>query len=223
MESVLGDLPKILAPLGGHSLLENLLEFLVKSGVSNCYLAVGHLADQINKYLHNIPMTDMEIHLLKEPDIMGTAGATSFAFEVFEDDRALVLNGDTFFQIDLTSLVEAHIRQNADATIVVRHVPDRRRFGSVSTGTDGRVTGFIEKGEDGPGFVNAGTYVLERSFITDVSAPPPVSLENDVIPNRLHQRVFSFEGQGLYLDVGTPEGYLESLSLMEGRNIYGES
>jgi NDP-sugar pyrophosphorylase family protein len=218
MRDLLGPVPKILAPLGTRTLLDIYLAWFRVEGVSRCFLASGHGADRIETALRQMsPAGTMGIEttLLREPEELGTGGAIAFAFRALEDDRAIVMNGDTLFRIGLVGLVEAHLDREAETTVTVREVADRRRFGSLDRTTDGRITCFAEKGREGPGPVNAGVYVLEREMIEDVTAPPPVSFEYEVLPARLEGRIYAYIAEGLYLDTGTPESYKEALTLSQ--------
>ncbi len=111
---------------------------------------------------------------------MGTGGALALARAALgPGDPLLVLNGDSFVDVDLAALVAAH---RGAATLTLVEVADASRYGQVTLGPDGRVTAFVEKGATtGPGLINAGVYVLAASVLAGLPDGPS-SLERDVLP-----------------------------------------
>jgi mannose-1-phosphate guanylyltransferase len=105
------------------------------------------------------------------------------------------------------------------ATIGLRAVEDSATYGLVSTGPGGEVTEFAEKtGEHVPGAVNAGAYVLERSVLEKVAPEESVSIELDAFPRLIGDGLFACGLDGYWMDVGTPERYLQATwDVLEGR------
>jgi NDP-sugar pyrophosphorylase family protein len=95
---------------------------------------------------------------------------------------------------------------------LVRH-PAAGEKGAVRLGPDGEIASFREKGQEGPGLINAGVYAVERSALADIEAGRPVSLEREVFPVWMRKG----GGRGLqgvitdawFLDIGLPEDYLK--------------
>ena len=98
---VLGDTPKLLAPIGGRPYLWYLLEWLRKFGARRIVLGLGHGAGAVLDYLRAQPAADLDIVTVVEPSPLGTAGAIRFARAHLRSDPVLVLNGDTFVNADL--------------------------------------------------------------------------------------------------------------------------
>jgi mannose-1-phosphate guanylyltransferase len=107
------------------------------------------------------------------------------------------------------------------ATIALIPVEDARPYGLVAMDPDGRVEGFREKPSEAiPGVVNAGTYVLEPEAIAGVDTGRMVSIEREIFPALIAggQRVFGFVSHGYWMDLGTPEKYLQAtFDALEGR------
>ena len=74
---------------------------------------------------------------------------------------------------------------------------------------DDKITGFKEKGEGGPpgpGLINAGIYLINRSLISMIPMRV-VSLEKEVFPKWVGQSFYGFKTNTSFIDIGTPESY----------------
>jgi len=103
--------------------------------------------------------------------------------------------------------VAVHRRRKSQATMLLAEVEDASRFGRVEIEEDGAVLSFSEKGEPGPGFVNAGVYVLQRSVVEAIPADRPVSLERETFPSLIGNKFYAEPGGFAFMDIGTPESY----------------
>ena len=97
--------------------------------------------------------------------------------EYAEASEVLVLNADTFFELELNGLYQSHKKTNADLTIALRHLSDIGRYGSVEIDEDHRVTGFTEKCTTSkPGYINGGIYLLKKNIFNDLNLPDKFSM-----------------------------------------------
>jgi mannose-1-phosphate guanylyltransferase len=122
--------------------------------------------------------------------------------------------------IDLTAEIEQHERTGARATLALYEVDDTSSYGVVPTAEDGAVEAFIEKGGgDAPtNRINAGAYVIERDVVERIPAGRPVSFELEVFPSLVGDGLFGHDAAGYWIDIGTPERYLEATwDLLAGR------
>jgi mannose-1-phosphate guanylyltransferase len=90
----------------------------------------------------------------------------------------------------------------------------------VPTDGEGRVEAFLEKSEaPAPtNRVNAGAYVLERKLIERIPPGRAVSFEREVFPELVGQGLYGYPQSGYWIDIGTPERYLEATyDLLAGR------
>jgi NDP-sugar pyrophosphorylase family protein len=207
LRSIIGDLPKPLAPVQGRPFLEFQIEHLASEGFTRILLCVGHRYDLIRAHLHDGAAYGVEIAYSVEEEPLGTAGALRHA-RPYLDNIFLALNGDTFFTADLSSLVTAHQAGGTCSTVALVQVPEAGRFGQVALDANGYVTHFNEKGNSGPGLINAGVYVFSSAVFDYFPAQTPLSLENQVFPVLARQRLL--RGQvhhGYHIDIGTPESY----------------
>jgi mannose-1-phosphate guanylyltransferase len=216
------DVPKPAVTLVDRPFLAYAIEWLAAHGVDEVVLACGFLPDVLREALDDHEHAGVTITYAVEPEPLGTAGAIRFAAEALGDrleERFFALNGDVLADLDLSALVRAHEERDARATIALHPVADSSAYGLVRCGTDGRVLEFTEKtGEQVPGEINAGAYVLERSVLDLVPAGRAVSIEREVFPRLVGEGLHGLLLEGYWMDIGTPERYLQaSWDILEGR------
>jgi NDP-sugar pyrophosphorylase family protein len=195
LRAVLPDRQKVLAPVAGRPFLYRLLDQLADAGISRVTLCAGYRAEQIRQLGDRY--RDLHLRYSVEPEPLGTAGALRHAAL---EAPVLVLNGDSYCEVDLAALP-------APNTIVVRHIADTSASGRVEFDADYRITRFSEKGVAGPGWINAGIYLLDRDFLDSIPAGRPVSLEREMFPAWVGRGLRAFPTTGRFLDIGTPESY----------------
>jgi NDP-sugar pyrophosphorylase family protein len=174
------------------------------------------MADQVENAYGNGASWEMAIEYSRESQPMGTAGALKLAAPSLQNSSYfIVMNGDSFLEIDLERLLSFHKAKGGPITIAVVRVPNTSRYGTVVVGSDQRVTGFEEKtGREVPGLINAGIYVIDRDLLRHISDGPG-SLERDVFPKWLERNIFAFESAGVFIDIGTPEDYAKAQAIYD--------
>ncbi len=208
LRSVVPSSPKPLAMVGGRPFLELLVRQLRHQGIRRLVMCTGHLADQIESEFGDGHDLDVEIVYSKEPHPLGTGGALKFARGYLQNrDDFLVMNGDSFLEIDFHQLIRFHRQHGGLVSMAVTRVQNAHRYGTVQVDAASRVTGFAEKtGSHAPGQVNAGVYVFSRAVL-DLIPEGAASLERDVFPRVLDLGIYAAEQQGMFIDIGTPEDY----------------
>lgn len=205
VRAVSGDLPKPMIPVDGRPFIEYVLDLLLAADVPEIHLAVSYRRELIRAYFgtqyHNVP-----VKYSIEEIPLGTGGAIVNAFRNNSFSRALVLNGDTFFQIDIKSLVSDHVKNKSLVTLALCHVPHTARYGAVSCDDSRHVVAFNEKSEAGPGLINGGIYVVDRSALELIDLPSCFSFERDFLGKNLKTlHPLGVVCGGYFLDIGVPE------------------
>ena len=184
-----------------------LLDQLRASGVRYVVLCTGYLDEQVQATFGDA-YGSLRVGYSKESSQLGTAGALRLALPLLKSDTVLVMNGDSFCEVDLRSFWAWHQRCGAEATLLLTHVPDTNRYGRVHVDADGAIVSFDEKsGANSPGWINAGIYLLTRALISTIPANGPVSLERDMFPLWISRRLYGYRSKGRFLDIGTPDAY----------------
>lgn len=83
---------------------------------------------------------------------------------------------------------------------------------------DGLVKSLTEKGVAGPGLINAGFYVLDRTQLDAFELNQPFSIEADFLAKAVEKMpVDVFVTQGQFIDIGVPEDYHRAQKELAGR------
>jgi mannose-1-phosphate guanylyltransferase len=212
--------PKPVMPLAGRPFLTFMLDWLRGHGVDDVLLSCGFLAHAVEDVLGE-QYEDMRLTYVHEEEPLGTAGPVRLAAdEGLLADRLFILNGDVLTDMDLTSQLAFHEEKQAKATLALIAVDDTASYGVVPTDEDGAVTEFLEK-SPGPAptnRINAGAYVIEREVVERIPSGRAVSFEREVFPLLVGDGLYGYMSDGYWIDIGTPERYLESTyDLLSGR------
>ncbi len=206
IRSVLGDVPKLLAPIGDRPYLDILVAWLRRFGVRRIVLGLGHRADAVIAHLDANPPPGVTIETVIEPTPLGTAGALRFARSRLVSDPVLVMNGDSFVDADLAAFMARHRAAHGAGTLLCAEVADAGRFGRVLL-DNGDIRRFVEKDPAfrGRALVNAGLYLLSARLLDEVAAGQAVSLERDVFERLPAGSLAAHAGRFAFIDIGTPE------------------
>lgn len=216
----LGDLtrrtPKPLMPIGDRPFLDILIRNAARQGCGEVLLLAGYRAEQIvSRYAAGSPLAaelGIDIEVVVEPALAGTAGALTHAAARLADDF-LMMNGDSLFDIDYQSLAALPAAEPWLAKLALRRVPDASRYGVVELQGD-RIRSFASQGAvDEARLINGGVYWMRRSMLDRVGLPP-CSLEQEVFPALAAEGLLvGSPREGFFLDIGVPE------SLREGQAV----
>lgn len=209
-------LPKALASVGDRPFLELLVRQLAAQRICHLVMCTGYLAEQVEAVFQDGSGLGVTIEYSNEAVPLGTGGALKLAQSYLRhESEFLLLNGDSFFEIDFNELIGFHRKHGGLATIAAVRVENASRYGTVQVRPDSRVIGFAEKaGKNAPGIVNAGVYVFGSAVLAQIP-DGPVSLERDVFPQILERGVYAAERQGLFIDIGTPEDYARARDMCD--------
>jgi mannose-1-phosphate guanylyltransferase len=203
-----------MAPVGGLPFLDYLLQWLRAEGVEEVILCVGYKKSHIKKHVGAGRKWGLRVRYSAEKQLLGTAGALRLALHLLCAERVFVLNGDSFLDLDLRSLLEFHLNRKAAATLAAVRVEDNSRYGSLKLNDQGRILSFFEKvghakqraTEMGTQVINGGIYVFEKELLSRIPPNKTVSLEREVFPSLLPDKsLFAYVAQSFFLDIGVPK------------------
>jgi len=205
--------PKSLVPVVNVPILEHVINHVKEHGIREIILAQGHLAHSIEAYFGDGSRLGVAIYHSYEDVPLGSAGAAKNAAK-YLDGPFLVLNSDVFSDIDFSAMLRLHQERGAKATIATTPVEDPTMYGLVESDATGRVRRFLEKPkreEVTTNMINAGAWFVEREVLALVPANINFSFERNVFPALVGggQPVYAFGASGYWIDMGTPEKYLQ--------------
>src|SRR3954454_8438164 len=196
-----------------------MLEWLHRHGVDDVIMSCGFLATSVRNVLGDGSQLGLRLRFVGEPEPRGTAGALKYAEDLL-DDRFLMLNGDVLTDIDLGAQIAQHEETGAVGTLALVPVPDPTAYGLVRCNEDRSVKEFVEKptaDSIDTNLISAGAYVLERKVLDLIPPDRNVSIEREVWPRLVGAGLFAFPADAYWLDIGTPERYLQgSCDILEG-------
>jgi D-glycero-alpha-D-manno-heptose 1-phosphate guanylyltransferase len=213
LQPAIGPRQKAVAEVAGRPFLARLLDQLARFGFRDVVLCVGFGAEQVEHAL-GVAHGPLRLCYSREVEPLGTAGALRLALPLLAGDVAMVMNGDSFCDADLAAAWESHRKRGALTTLVLVEVPDTTRYGRVELDPNDAIRRFVEKQpEGGPGWINAGIYLLARRRIEEIPARHPLSLEHDVFPGWVGDRLFGHRSRARFIDIGTPQSYADASRL----------
>ena len=214
---VVKDVPKPMAPINDVPFLKYIYDLLISNGVDNFIFLTGYLSEKIEEYFKDYS----NIRFIKEFTPLGTGGALLNAYDYLEDQFFFV-NGDTFFDIDLSILL--NFSKDKPFSMALRFTDNIERYGFVQLKSDSsyRISNFIEKGKLPKdvidGYINGGIYCIKKcilnNFLSDFNNQN-ISFENNIIPKLVQAKIaFGLPLGGAFIDIGIPEDYQKAQMLI---------
>jgi mannose-1-phosphate guanylyltransferase len=205
--------PKPVVPVANSPFLLYQIDLMRNAGIDEIILSLSYQPRKIEDLLKDGSDYGVWIRYAVEGTPLGTGGAFKNAEEHL-DATTVVFNGDVLTAVDLAAVIAHHREKRAVATIVLTPVENPSAYGLVETSADGWIQRFIEK--PGPdevtcNTINAGIYILEPSVLKYIPRGEAYSFERGLFPTLLEQRepVMSFVLDKYWIDIGTPQKYLE--------------
>jgi D-glycero-alpha-D-manno-heptose 1-phosphate guanylyltransferase len=207
LRSEVPDAPKCMAPVGGRPFVAYITDYYRRAGIGRFIFALGYKSAAFDEFFHReFPDGGYAVSLEDNP--LGTGGAIRQACSLALDPTVLILNGDTFFRIDLDALSAFHTRHQADCSLCLKPMRDFDRFGVVELDAGRRVRQFREKQAYRSGLINGGVYALDRERFLHEELPAAFSFEKEYLEKRLEdRRIYGLEADGFFIDIGIPEDY----------------
>ncbi len=208
LREVVSDRPKGLAEVRGRPFLFFLLDQLCDTKVGKVTICTGYMGEQIEEII-GLQYRTLQIGYSYEDEPLGTGGGLQHAARLFDSSWILVMNGDSFVEIDFEHYFAWHAYKQALISLVVVSVEDVDRYGSVIVDSDEKVTQFHEKcyWHKGQGYINAGIYLMHKSVVDSLPNRQPYSIEKNLLPSRLKGGLYGYRSKGKFIDIGTPSSY----------------
>lgn len=199
-----------MASVAGKPFLWYLLKYLTRFNVSKVILSVGYLREVIYKWIDEVKDEfPFAFEYAVEEVPLGTGGGIKLALSKATTNDVVVLNGDTFFDVDLNELMKAHRLYLSAVTLALKPMNDFDRYGRVIIdNVDKRIIEFKEKEYCKAGLINGGVYVINRLEYIFEGLPEKFSFETDVFESQCKLgKLFGVVQNGYFIDIGIPEDY----------------
>ena len=183
LKGVLKELPKPMAPIRDRPFLEYQMDFWIDQGISRFILSVGYLNQTISSHFGD-SYRSAKINYVQENTPLGTGGGLLMAAKNLAEPF-LLLNGDTFFEVDLNDLCLFHNEHNAEWTMSLFRSKDLDRYMGVELAKTGEIVVLKSKQSQIDLLVNGGVYLINPSAISRLNLNP--GIKNNVKQLILYQ------------------------------------
>ena len=208
LRDVVKDVPKCMAPVAGKPFLWYLLKYLAYFDVERVVLSVGYLRDVIIDWVdENGGEFPFCFDYAIETAPLGTGGGIKLALSKCHKNDIIVLNGDTFFNVNLDELYGQHRLYPSSITLALKPMEHFDRYGNVLV-NNSLIIAFEEKKHCERGLINGGIYVINRLDNMFNGLPERFSFETDVLqPQCVKGNLYGIVQNGYFIDIGIPEDY----------------
>ena len=219
LRTVMPDVPKPMAPVNGRPFLEHQLDYWIDQGIDKFIVSVGYKKEVIMDHFGTC-YRDTPLTYAIEEQPLGTGGGLLLATQGLAEPF-LVLNGDTFFEVDLTALLKFHDKHHSEWSFSLFRANESGRYMGMDVTSDGEIVS-LKSGTDEIGrLANGGVYLINPSVPIRSGFLPGhnFSLEDDFIPAFLGQggKLYGLECTGTFLDIGVPQDYFRADDILPYR------
>ena len=207
LSSVVKDVPKPMAAVGGRPFLDRILANLPLGNMHKIVLAVGHKYEVIEDY-YGDTYENVKLEYSIENEPLGTGGGIAKALQLVESETCLILNGDTYFDVNYEELWQVHSQSGKLMTLALKYMENPDIYGTVLLeGSD--IVKFQEKQVGLPfGIINGGIYWVNKALLKEMPKLEKFSFESEVLEKKVTQnKLGGYISQGLFIDIGIPEDY----------------
>ncbi|WP_213864831.1 nucleotidyltransferase family protein [Vibrio crassostreae] len=203
LKTISGELPKPMVDISGQPFLYRLMKYLEEQGVRRIILSLSYKANYIIEQVQKDNPVSCDVDFIVEDEPLGTGGAIKLAASKVKSEQFIVLNGDTYCELDYNAFINSS--KNVQLLISGVEVNDVSRYGSLKLDRDNNVLAMVEKGLGGNGIINSGIYLLDKNIIENYSKNK-FSFETDFLPG--FNGVFkAYTSKTYFIDIGIPEDY----------------
>ena len=216
LRSAVPDLPKPMAPIHGRPFLAYQMDYWIDQGVKQFIVSVGYMKEVIMEHFgSSYRATPLTYAIEEEP--LGTGGGLLLAAQGLREPF-LVLNGDTFFEVDLNELLRFHAKHESEWTFSLFHANEAGRYMGMDVKPDGEIVS-LKSGTGEPGrLANGGVYLIDPAVLakTKFGQSQTLSLEDDLLTAFVAQggKLYGLEFTGSFIDIGVPDDYFRAAEVL---------
>lgn len=208
LKDITSDSPKSMVPVNGRPFLEYVLDYLDRWGLRRVILSVGYQSDMIISHFGN-QYKSLQVAYAIEEEPLGTGGAILKALHHVEGFSTFILNGDTYFDVNLQRLDDFRRIKEADLCLAMHFEIEPDRFGLLEFDNNNRITRFFEK-PDGveEGYINGGVYIVRKDYLLRFGLPEKFSFERDFLQKYYTtEEIYGMRCFSYFRDIGVPKDF----------------
>ena len=216
LKDTVPDLPKPMAPINDRPFLEYQMDYWINQGVTKFILSIGYKREIIMNYFgKSYHCASIEYAVEENP--LGTGGGLLVAAQHLTEPF-LVLNGDTFIEVDLNEFTNFHRKSQSEWTFALFRISDSDRYMGMDINSDGKILSLQSTADDVNGLANGGVYLIEPSSLDRLEwkVGDSFSLEDQLLSDFLSSGgdLFGMECSGKFIDIGVPEDYHHAAKIL---------
>lgn len=189
------------------------MDYWIKQGVGRFILSVGYLKEIIIQHFSD-EYCGIPIEYSHEDFPLGTGGAFLKASKDLEEPF-LVLNGDTFIEVDLNTMINFHLEKKSEWTLSVLEKKSSNRYMGIETNNNGKVLSLESSNSK---LINGGAYIINPSVAKtlNIMINKKVSLEDELLPSFISKKGFLYGMQctGRFIDIGVSDDYFRAEEIL---------
>ena len=214
------NVPKPMAPVNKRPFIEYILDYWISQDVTRFILSVGYLKEKIISHF-GTSYKGVKIEYVIETEPLGTGGGLILASENLSEDF-LVINGDTFIEVDLNKFYKFHNENRSQWSFALFKANDHKRFLPLGLSKKFQIN-FSQSNNKENFLANGGVYLMSPSLLKQLNFEirKKISLEEQILSKALDcgSRIFGFITHGNFLDIGLPEDYKTAGKFMKDLNF----
>lgn len=212
LKDVVQDVPKPMAPIQDLPFLHFLFLYLKDEGIERVVLSVGYKYEVIQEFFGK-EYQGIEVEYAIEDTPLGTGGGIWNAMKMIEDDAAFVVNGDTFFDVQLNRLNQVFDGAGASFAMALKPMKNFDRYGTVEIDESSNILAFEEKKAKEHGMINGGIYLLKKGVLESLGLENKFSFEQDFLEKfKGEVKMVATPFDNYFIDIGIPEDYHQAQS-----------
>lgn len=209
LKGVIADIPKPMAPVADHPFLKFIFDYLIKQGIERVILSVGYKYEVIEDFFGKA-YQGLELVYSVEKEPLGTGGGMRLAIDLLNEEHAFIINGDTFFDVDLPQMESFANRNSSELCLALKPMKSFERYGSVELESS-EIIKFKEKEFVENGLINGGVYWLSKSLFNVFKSGDKFSFEKELMEKQVGQRkITGYVSDSYFIDIGIPEDYAQA-------------
>lgn len=206
--------PKPMVPLANRPVMEHIVKLVKKHNLTDIAVTLQYMPEVIKDYFQDGSEFGVNMSYYIESTPLGTAGSVKNA-EEFLDDTFIVISGDALTDVDLTKVMDFHIKKGAIATLVLKRVDVPLEYGIVVVDEEGKVVRFLEKPSWGEVFsdtANTGIYVLNPEVLDFFEKNEIFDFSKDLFPIILRKGLpmYGYITEDYWCDIGDLRAYAQA-------------
>ena len=206
MRPMTEQVPKPMLPVNGKPFLQHQVQLLRSHGLHRFLLLVGYLGEQIEHYFGDGTAMGAHIAYSYESSPLGTAGALKNAEEKL-DPEFIVLNGDTYLDVDYQALFASFVSCQCQGLTVAFENSEQLLKNNLALDGEMAVIAYSKIQASGLTHVDAGATVLRREVLDLIPAGRKCSLEEETFPLLIrNQQLKAWPTRQRFIDMGSSSG-----------------